>query len=522
MRRFLAGLIAIVMLITSVNIVDVLATSGDGDGDINPNPWENLFTSEEPTTQEVKKNPIDIESFVTFTDIPYTIDIVWAETGEQKKLGQVYNIYLDDSLIYQNVICGLYRISKVGQGVHTVKITAALNKIESPGIWQTVTVLGEVTTEETTTEKKPDESTTKEETTTEKKPDESTTKEETTTEKKPDESTTKEETTTEKKPDESTTKEETTTEKKPDESTTKEETTTEKKPDESTTKEETTTEKIIGESTSADQAKEPIDVQTFMVFERTPNTIGIVWAETESQKELGQLYNIYLDGILMYPNVICGYYSLSDVQEGLHIIRITAAINGKESIGLEQSIHVMGNNVTVLSSEAGGTDNTTDDSSISTDQEESSYDTTKTDLTTMPVSTEQKSSTLNTTATKMTTMTPSRTDFMAGVRKLEKVRIKSAVKKRSSKKIKIKLKKKVKAANGYVIRFYKKKKNAVRSSKAMLRIYYRHNRKSFSVSHRKLKNKKKLYIRVKSYIVVGKRKYLSKQWSPVKVVKIKH
>ena len=44
---------------------------------------------------------------------------------------------------------------------------------------------------------------------------------------------------------------------------------------------------------------------------------------------------------------------------------------------------------------------------------------------------------------------------------------------------------------------------------------------SFTIKGKKLKNKKKLYVRAKSYVLKGKIKIYSKKWSKVKKVKIR-
>ena len=102
-----------------------------------------------------------------------------------------------------------------------------------------------------------------------------------------------------------------------------------------------------------------------------------------------------------------------------------------------------------------------------------------------------------------------------------KVKIKTAQKKKSAKKVKITLRKKVQGADGYRVRFYATKKNAKKNQKGIVTVETRKNRKVFTVTHRKLKNRKTLYVRIKSFLKVEKKKYYSKKWSAVKNVRIK-
>jgi hypothetical protein len=47
------------------------------------------------------------------------------------------------------------------------------------------------------------------------------------------------------------------------------------------------------------------------------------------------------------------------------------------------------------------------------------------------------------------------------------------------------------------------------------------NKKKFTVSSKKVKNKRKLYIRVRGYKVFGKKTVYSKKWSVTKKIKVK-
>ena len=93
-------------------------------------------------------------------------------------------------------------------------------------------------------------------------------------------------------------------------------------------------------------------------------------------------------------------------------------------------------------------------------------------------------------------------------------------KKKANKKIKLSLKK-IKTAKGYQVAVYtsgKVAKNDKNAKKALVKKYVK-NIKVTLISN-KLKNKKKLYVRVRAYVLDGKTKIYGK-WSAVKPIKIK-
>ncbi len=108
----------------------------------------------------------------------------------------------------------------------------------------------------------------------------------------------------------------------------------------------------------------------------------------------------------------------------------------------------------------------------------------------------------------------------ADFQKAGKVKVKKITKKKSAKKVKIRLKKKAKNATGYQICFYKTKKSAKKNKKAVAKVLYKKNKKQFTVKSKKIKNKKKLFVRVRSYIVIDGKKQFS-GWSLVKKIRIK-
>lgn len=101
------------------------------------------------------------------------------------------------------------------------------------------------------------------------------------------------------------------------------------------------------------------------------------------------------------------------------------------------------------------------------------------------------------------------------------VSVKSAVRKKSAKKVKITLKKTLKGADGYIVCFYKTKGNAKKNKKVFVKRIYTKNKKVFTVSNKYLKKQKKLYVRIRGYKVVNKKMIYSKKWSAIKKVKKK-
>lgn len=98
--------------------------------------------------------------------------------------------------------------------------------------------------------------------------------------------------------------------------------------------------------------------------------------------------------------------------------------------------------------------------------------------------------------------------------KVAGTKVKEATKKNTSKKVKLTLKR-IEGATGYKVQFSKTKK----FKKILVTKIFK--KAKFTVMNKKLKNTKKLYVRVKAYKKVGNKKYYSKKWSKVKKVKIK-
>ena len=102
-------------------------------------------------------------------------------------------------------------------------------------------------------------------------------------------------------------------------------------------------------------------------------------------------------------------------------------------------------------------------------------------------------------------------------KKVKTPKIKKAVKKKSSKKVRVRLAKN-KSVKGYKVAVYKTKKQAKKNKKALL-VKYKKKAK-FAIKSKRFKNRKKLFIKVKAYGIINNKKVFSK-WSKVKSVKTK-
>ena len=91
-------------------------------------------------------------------------------------------------------------------------------------------------------------------------------------------------------------------------------------------------------------------------------------------------------------------------------------------------------------------------------------------------------------------------------------------KKKSAKKLKVKLKKTT-GANGYQVAVYKSKKKAKKNKKALVKKYTK--KLKVTIKSKKLKKKKKLYVRARAYVLDGTGKKVFGKWSAIKKAKIK-
>ena len=101
-----------------------------------------------------------------------------------------------------------------------------------------------------------------------------------------------------------------------------------------------------------------------------------------------------------------------------------------------------------------------------------------------------------------------------GKAKIKKI----TTKKKSAKKVKLTLKK-IKGAKGYQVAIYKTKKNAKKNKKATVKKFVK--KLKVTIKSKKLKNKNKLYVKARAYVLDTNGKKVYGKWSKVKKVKIK-
>ncbi|MBQ2642880.1 MAG: discoidin domain-containing protein [Eubacterium sp.] len=251
------------------------------------------------------------------------------------------------------------------------------------------------------------------------------------------------------------------------------------------------------------------------------NADGEIDVSFSSSATNGQTYKIYIDDELVGINLVsAGTYKFTSLEGGPHTVRVTSVLNGIESNGVSAKISVQESTETVTIEEDGD-----DDPDIPISTKDPSQ-TTKKETTTIPGESTEPASQADTTADITTaadttaaggvTTTVSTKKNIAPA-KPAKVKIKKAIKKKSAKKLRIVIKK-VKA-KGYQVAVYKTKKNAKKNKKALFKKYINKNVAKFTIKHKKLKKKKRLFVRVRAYNIDSKKAKIFGAWSAIKKVK---
>ncbi len=307
---------------------------------------------------------------------------------------------------------------------------------------------------------------------------------------------------------------------------------------------------------------------------------GAIQVTFEGDTANGQTFSIYIDEELRSMNLVAaGTYTFTGLSGGSHTVRVTSVLKGIESEGVTQKISIKeGERTTEADSDddpdipvvtqptskpnptpkptqdatttkaqpqtpekpSGGTDATTaEPSGDVTNVPPSGEQTSKTDV----APTENDTAATNSGNSGQGTVAPNNgnngqgtvapnggnggqiaadndAQRLAEFNKAGKPGIKSVKKKKSAKNVKVTLKKKLKVSDGYQVRFYKTKKNAKKNKKPLATKLYQKNKKAFTVAHRKLKNRKVVFARVRAYILIRGKKQFGK-WSAVKKVKVK-
>ncbi|MCR5736619.1 MAG: discoidin domain-containing protein [Eubacterium sp.] len=247
------------------------------------------------------------------------------------------------------------------------------------------------------------------------------------------------------------------------------------------------------------------------------------------------MFNIYVDDKLVGLHLTnAGPHTLNHLDGGRHTVKVTAVKDNVESKGVTGKITI--DNEAPYTTEADWDDDfdapivtrpeTT--TSIVTESESATQNSTETETTTAQSVTETETTTVQsvTETGVATTQKPTRSEITTTRKteqtpkttKIPKVKVTKASKKRSAKKFKVVLKK-VTNVNGFQVKIYNNKKKAKKNKKAIVTKLIRKNTAKLKIQSKKLKNRKKLYVRVRAYRLSGK-SYIFGAWSKVKKVKV--
>lgn len=247
------------------------------------------------------------------------------------------------------------------------------------------------------------------------------------------------------------------------------------------------------------------------------NKISVVWGQTGEMQTLGQLYNVYINGVLRETGTFCRSIDFTDVPAGPCTVKVTATLNGKESSGTSTTFDVTGSGgVTNPPTQAPTTKATTQASTTKAQTQRPTQATTKAPTQAPTNNNTTKAPDVTPTEVVSTdvpaTKSPTTTKKPSGKVYVGKAKVKKA-KKKSAKKIKVKLKK-VKGVSGYLVVVTKKKKSKkILAQKQVKKL-------KFTFKSKKFKRKKKLYIKARAYIIKNGYIYFG-PWSKPKKVKIK-
>lgn len=238
-------------------------------------------------------------------------------------------------------------------------------------------------------------------------------------------------------------------------------------------------------------------------------------------------------GIYMTTSAGIGYIKINGIQVGdeaaaiqgagavVYLSALTSAVSTVEYCGADGS--VIGS-IDIKNANATSVEETTTGEATTepittegiTIEEVTTEPTTTEEAPAEPTTAEQDATTVAPTTAEQdaTTVAPT-TATKENVTKPARVKIKKVnAKKKSAKTVKISLKK-TKGAVGYQIAIYKAKKN----KKALVKKIV--NKRKVTIKSKKLKNKSKLFVKVRAYVLDPDGKKLYGKWSKVKKVKIK-
>ena len=254
----------------------------------------------------------------------------------------------------------------------------------------------------------------------------------------------------------------------------------------------------------------PSEVASLVLGSVVNNTVIVTFRESDEQKEKGQKYNVYVNGEKKLTEIEPGTYTIEKVSAGTCTVKVTAVLNGNESEGVTQKIRVLGETYEEPTTKP---EETTSVSPTEQPDETTEQPTENPDETTVgPTENPDETTVSPTRKAEETTLNPV-TSTSAKVT-VAKAKVKKATKKKSAKKVKISLKK-LKGIQKYQIQISKTKK----FNKKNILVRKTVKKINFTITKKKLKNRKKLYVRARAVKIVNGKKYYGK-WSNKRKVKV--
>ena len=274
-----------------------------------------------------------------------------------------------------------------------------------------------------------------------------------------------------------------------------------------------TDEENPSETTSSEKAQ-PTEVFGQVILNQNGKSVSFTWQQSDEQAQLGQMYKIYYDGVLDRTYIAPATVNHVFNSTGKHLIKITGYLNKMETAGVELEVEIKEESVSETTTEKASeteavetTKKVDETEAVETttkkaDETESIETTKNQDVTKNDSSTTKNDSTKQTTAkADVTTVTG---DNQQTTTKVAIGAVKITKKRPLVKKIKLTVKK-VTNATGYEFKYSTNKKFKKKLTKTKLT-------SKNVILLKKLKRKKKYFIKVRAYTTVNGKKVYGK-WS---------
>ena len=103
-------------------------------------------------------------------------------------------------------------------------------------------------------------------------------------------------------------------------------------------------------TTTAPSGQQPIEVIGFVIQNTEGNKVTFVWGQNQEQMNLGQKYNVYIDGNLYQTYDGAQSVTYTFATSGQHTITIKAVLNGVESTGVSETVSIQQEETTTADS----------------------------------------------------------------------------------------------------------------------------------------------------------------------------